>query len=233
LKSVKPLYCLFICLLLCTFSGFGKEPAKDTTHPAPLRIDKETEKEAFSDDAYDSGKRRDRSEDIGLFQRFLQKLFGEFDSTTWKVISNVIYYGLIILFILGVVFMIIRMSGGKLFRGQSSQASVFTDIHEDIESIDVDALIREAIEKGNYRLAYRYSYLKSLQLMNNLRLIDWKPYKTNYEYYLEFKQQPAGTLFKELYTGFEYVWYGDAPLSKEVFEKYREEFNNFNRQLNV
>jgi hypothetical protein len=233
LRSYKLIYCLLVCLLLCVSPSFGKTPANDTTRSAPLRIDKETEQDVFSNDAYKAGSRADRSENIGFLNWLLGKLFGKLDPKTLDVIGAIIYYGLIALFIVGVVYVIIKMSGGKLFRGQSTKASVFMDISEDIGSVDVDALIRDAIEAEDYRLAFRYSYLKSLQLMNTLQLIDWKPYKTNYEYYLEFKQLSARPLFKDLYTGFEYVWYGDAPLSKEIFEKYGTEFNDFNRQLNV
>jgi hypothetical protein len=31
--------------------------------------------------------------------------------------------------------------------------------------------------------------------------------------------------------GFEYMWYGDGHITKEVFEDYKKEFDKFNQQL--
>jgi hypothetical protein len=211
----------------------GNTPAKDTLAPAALKIDKATEQEVFSDDAYKTTDSVDKSEKEGFWDWLIRKLFGDVSDRNVERFWNIFLLLLGVLFIAGIVFIVIKMNGGKIFRGESSKTSVFTDIGENIDSIDVDALVKEAIDKGDYRLAFRYSYLKSLQLMNNKELIDWKPYKTNYEYYIEFKKQSSKSLFRDLYTGFEYVWYGDAVLTRDTFEKYRTEFNNFNQQLGV
>ncbi len=147
--------------------------------------------------------------------------------TFWFILEMI----LVALFIAGLVWLILRMKGGKLFKGESAKTSLFTDITEEISTIDIDKLINEAVSKGDFKTAFRYCYLRSLQLMNDKKLIDWKPFKTNYDYYSEFKSERTKPLFKQLYLGFEYMWYGDGHITKEVFEDYKKEFDKFNQQL--
>ncbi len=208
---------------------------QDTIKPMPLRIDKQTEQTVFSDKDYvytqESGK------SSGFFQELrdwlVKKIFGNLSIESINSFWSIVTYTLAALFIAGLIFLILKMKGVRLFKGESAKTSVFTDITEDIESINIDELIQKAIDKDDFRVAFRYSFLKSLQLMNNKKCIDWKPFKTNYEYYNEFNVQKIKPQFKDLYTGFEYVWYGDAPINKEIFDKYHKEFNEFNRQLSV
>ena len=208
---------------------------QDTVKPMPLRIAKQTEQEIFSDKDYVYS--REAGKSSGFFQDIIdwliKKIFGNLSPESVNSFWNIIMLILAALFIAGLIYLILKMKGGKLFKGESARTSVFTDIAEDIQSINIDDLIQKAIDQKDFRIAFRYSFLKSLQLMNNKKFIDWKPYKTNREYYTEFNVEKVKPLFKDLYTGFEYVWYGEAPINKEIFDRYHSEFNDFNRQLSV
>jgi len=208
---------------------------QDTLKPLPLRVAKQTEQEIFSDKDYVYTQTAEKGK--GFFQELIdwliQKIFGNLSADSVDSFWTIVTYILAAIFIVGLVFLFLKMKGGRLFKGESARTSVFTDIVEDIQSIDIDALIQKAMDQKDFRVAFRYSFLKSLQLMNNKKFIDWKPYKTNHEYYNEFDVEKIKPLFKDLYTGFEYVWYGDAPINKEIFDKYHTEFDEFNRQLSV
>ncbi len=201
----------------------------------PLKVAKQTEQEVFSDKDYVYTQAAEKGS--GFFQELIKwlvkKIFGELTTENVDSFWSVVSYILAALFIAGLIFLILKMNGGRLFKGESARTSVFTDITEDIQSIDIDGLIQDATRKNDFRLAFRYSFLKSLQLMNNKKFIDWKSHKTNYEYYKEFNIEKLKPLFKDLYIGFEYVWYGDAPINKETFDKYHTEFDEFNKQLSV
>lgn len=227
-------YILFVLVLgFTSHLPCAAQPLKfDTVNPKQLSIDPSIEKEIFSDDAYeykDVKVQTDKGE--SFWEWLMKKLFGNADPDNISTFFNVIKIILIILFIFGVVWIVLKMNGGKLFKGESAKTSVFTDISEEISTIDIDKLINDSITKNDFKAAFRYTYLKSLQLMNDKKLIDWKPYKTNYEYYDEFKSEKNKPLFKTLYLGFEYVWYGDGTINKQVFEQYKTEFNQFNQQL--
>lgn len=232
---MKKLY--FILFLISSFAFSEKFYAApktvmlDSLTPAKLKIDPSIEKEIFSDEAYQYKDVKAQEEKESFLNWLIKKLFGDASDESVETFWFVLEMILIGLFIAGLVWIILRMQGGKLFKGESAKASVFTDITEEISTIDIDKLINEAVVKSDFKTAFRYCYLRSLQLMNDKKLIDWKPFKTNYDYYTEFKSERTKPLFKELYSGFEYMWYGDGHISKEVFENYRKEFDKFNQQL--
>jgi hypothetical protein len=205
--------------------------AKDSLAPAKLKIDASIEKEIFSDEAYQYKDVKAQGEKESFLTWLLKKLFGDASPESVETFWFIIEIILVALFIAGLVWLILRMNGGKLFKGESAKTSVFTDITEEISTIDIDKLINEAVSKGDFKTAFRYCYLRSLQLMNDKKLIDWKPFKTNYDYYSEFKSDRTKPQFKQLYLGFEYMWYGDGHITKEVFEDYKKEFDKFNQQL--
>lgn len=213
----------------------GSVIKRDTLSPLPLKIDKETEESIFSDKDYVYTKEVKKSS--GFFSEFfdwlIRKIFGDLSPESVNGFWRILSYILAALFIAGLIFIFVRMKGGRLFKGDSARTPVFADILEDIKEIDTADLIQKAKNKGDYRLAFRYSFLRTLQLMNDKKYIDWKTHKTNREYYNEFAIDTIKPLFKELYLGFEYVWYGDSPINSEVFEQYSLEFNEFNRQISV
>jgi len=206
---------------------------KDSIQPSKLIIDPSIEKEIFSDTDYEYKDVKIEAEKESFFSWLIKNLFGTVNEKNIDTFWNVVKIILIIFFIFGIVWIALKMNGGKLFKGESAKASVFTDIQEEISTIDIDKLINEAIIKSDFKTAFRYCYLRSLQLMNDKNLIEWKPFKTNYDYYSEFKSEKTKSSFKQLYLGFEYMWYGDGHITKEVFEEYRNEFDKFNQQLSA
>jgi len=234
LKQISYILFLLFSFTFCerTFAA-PKILAKDSITPTKLKIDPSIEKEIFSDEAYQYKDVKAQGEKESFLTWLLKKLFGDASPESVETFWFIIEIILVALFIAGLVWLILRMNGGKLFKGESAKTSVFTDITEEISTIDIDKLINEAVSKGDFKTAFRYCYLRSLQLMNDKKLIDWKPFKTNYDYYSEFKSDRTKPQFKQLYLGFEYMWYGDGHITKEVFEDYRKEFDKFNQQISV
>lgn len=90
---------------------------------------------------------------------------------------------------------------------------------EDIHEIDFDTEIAKATDAGDYRLAIRLMYLKTLRLLSDDKLIDWQIYKTPSEYLYEIKKIVLKKPFKELTNKFLQVRYGNYDVSEELFEK--------------
>ncbi|MFD1144050.1 DUF4129 domain-containing protein [Larkinella insperata] len=110
-----------------------------------------------------------------------------------------------------------------------SVAFPYEAVTENIHEIDFEQQIDAAIQQRNYRLAVRLLYLQTLKHLSNRNLIDWKPDKTNRSYVYELAQSPLQPDFETLTTQFEYIWYGDFPITEERFKPLQESFVRFNR----
>lgn len=111
----------------------------------------------------------------------------------------------------------------KFFVGENV-SSIFTknaksiiDINlseEHIENIDLDALIKSALEKKDYRLAIRYQYLKALKTLSQKDIIDWHYEKTNLDYQREIVTPKVKSLFTEVSYLYDYIWYGEQEIDE-------------------
>ena len=123
----------------------------------------------------------------------------------------------------------------RLFLSNSSffsrnRKNVSADIEVTTENNnDPDALLRNAIKNGNYRLAIRYLYLQALQRLSERRFIEINANKTNYEYVNEVRKHKFANEFASLTLQYEYVWYGEYPVDKRLFEQIQEGFTQFNK----
>jgi len=112
-------------------------------------------------------------------------------------------------------------------RNISSDVSI--EAEEDIS--DPDALLRNAIKAGNYRLAVRYLYLQVLDKLAERKIIEINSNKTNYEYVLEVRKHKFANEFASLTLKYEYVWYGEYPVDEKLFEQIQSSFIQFNKKL--
>ena len=86
-----------------------------------------------------------------------------------------------------------------------------------------DAL-QSYIQHGRLREATRVMYLMVLQSFDKQKLIKWKPGKTNFDYYYELPHANLKQEFKKLVLTYEYVWYGEFPLTHEQFADVQKQF---------
>lgn len=91
---------------------------------------------------------------------------------------------------------------------------------------DYDALLHQSYKLQDYRMATRYLFLKTLQRLNHQSLIAFAADKTNSKYVHEI---PAGNRkeFAAIVMNYEYVWYGNIKISKELFDKIEVKFSAF------
>lgn len=99
----------------------------------------------------------------------------------------------------------------------------YETLAENIHELDFAEQLRLAEEAGNRRLAVRLGYLALLKQLSDRDLIAWQPDKTNRTYVGELaSQRPAlRPPFAELTRQFEYVWYGELPLSPAQYAEVR------------
>lgn len=94
---------------------------------------------------------------------------------------------------------------------------------------DPDAAIQKAVAAGNYRLAVRYLYLQTLRNLADKKFIERGTEKTNYQYVNEVRKHSFANEFASLTLTYEYIWYGEYPVDKNLFEQIHSSFKNFSR----
>ena len=162
---------------------------------------------------------------IFTIQRWLSKLFQfESVSVTW----NIFYYCFLIAVFLIIVKVLFNMDFRAMFYKKTEVNKLqYETVIEDINELDYNAAIQEAIQQKNYRKAIRLYYLKSLKFLSDKDIIQWQKDKTNSDYRMEVAQSVYATDFNEITRLFDFVWYGEFPIDKTLFERTEDKFQQF------
>ena len=147
--------------------------------------------------------------------------------------ESIFFYVICIALIVVLVFVIIRMNVIGIFsRGNAKDRNGLdiSEFVEDINSIDFDKMIDEALSSVMYRRAVRLYYLKSLKQLSDKEHIVWEINKTNRDYLYELRSASLRIGFEEITYMYEYVWYGNIEIDAEKFSKVRSTFHQFYNQ---
>lgn len=91
---------------------------------------------------------------------------------------------------------------------------------------DYNALLHQAYKLQDFRLGTRYLFLKTLQRLNEQSLIEYAADKTNSKYVYEISADKRND-FAAIVMNYEYVWYGNVNISKEIFDRIEPKFAAF------
>lgn len=169
---------------------------------------------------------------INLLQKILRGFFGWMRDVfgldldiNYELLEFLIYgiFALVILYL--IIRLLINKNISSVFRTEEKQIEGFTFTEESITQINFDALISNAINEKNYRLATRYLYLKALKSLAERNIIKWHFDKTNLEYQNEIKDHHLKNVFKKASYLYDYVWYGEFPITETTFNENKAEFN--------
>jgi len=153
----------------------------------------------------------------------------------WDIFWRAIKVSLLALGVAALIFFIFKAQGINLlgiFRKKATGAAIpYSEFFEDINVINFDQEIENAVAKANYRFAVRLLYLKCLKHLSNAELIDWQIDKTNNAYISELKNKQQQDAFRMLTLQFEYVWYGEFLIDQKAFKTIDSSFRDFNRQV--
>ena len=138
------------------------------------------------------------------------------------------FYLLVILAVIWIIYRLVVVNSLFVFNSRKKDHA-----HDLEDEIALEGNIREridaAVRNGDYRLATRLLYIDTLQWLDQLQLIRYKADSTNQEYVQQMDRTPRGRAFRQLTRVFDYVWYGQFPVSREKFEVIRENFKSFNK----
>ena len=144
-------------------------------------------------------------------------------------------YIVIIAAVLFFVFIIIKYTvsspaNPRLVAGDEQNANTV----ENIEELEVDKLLRQARENGDFRLMIRIQYLALLKTLHLKGLIKWERDKTNREYTMElFSKEVLYHEFRKLTLAYETVWYGEHKIDSGACELIMSGFKDIQQQLST
>lgn len=98
---------------------------------------------------------------------------------------------------------------------------------ENIEEMDIEALLRTSIQEKKYRLATRYYYLFVLKKLSDGQLITYNKEKTNAAYLFEIKDTAIRSHFSYLLYIYNYVWYGEFAVDEIKFQTIENKYKSF------
>ena len=147
-------------------------------------------------------------------------------------ILGLILWTFVICFVGFILYQLFLSDGG--FRRRSKKVKdIIAEAAEEIitNESDFDALIRQALQNANYRQAIRYQYLRTLHLLADKNLVSLAPDKTNFNYVSEISNPDNRQAFAALTLNYEYVWYGEFDIDKNIYEKIETNFRQLNQKI--
>ncbi len=162
----------------------------------------------------------------------VQRLYNFFSQRRYSPYRTFLSYLLIIL-TLALVIRILSKSGiGGVFRAKSPRApNQFNAETEEVDQLNLQKLIDDAIARKQYRLAVRFFYLKMLRQLSENQLIVFQTDKTNRDYLNEIESPELRDEFRDITRLFEYIWYGEFPIDEPLFHLASEKIQRFQNQI--
>jgi hypothetical protein len=154
---------------------------------------------------------------------FLRKLIDVLGSPAMRIV----WYIVLALIILFIIYQVAVVNNFFVLRRPKKKTAAEEVDGEELTRDNIDAKIDEAISAGQYRLAIRYLYLKTLVVLNDKSLIRLHAKSTNNDYLNQMRQSPAFSEFASLTRIYEYVWYGEFVPGRQQFEKIHNNFHQF------
>jgi len=174
-----------------------------------------------------------------LVKRFLNWFFNWIDRSfginlppyTIKLLEWLIYI------LMGgvIIYLFVRFFSGEKFSAVfTKKATSILDINlseDHIENVDLDALIKSALDEKDYRLAVRYQYLRILKILSQKGIIDWHYDKTNSDYQREIETANVKSGFKDVSYLYDYIWYGEQAIDEHNYETVEARFSTLQNSI--
>jgi hypothetical protein len=138
-----------------------------------------------------------------------------------------VMYSFLAAVILFVLYQVMVVNNFFIFSRRARTKKTEESPEEELNPENIEQKLNTAIAAGDYRLAIRYLYLKTLYLLDEKKLISLQARSTNRDYLLQMQQQTAGREFRNLTQVYEYVWYGEYVPSENQYGIIETNFKRF------
>jgi hypothetical protein len=237
-----PLFFALLTIMLCSLTAKGavekKAQAKIQTDTSKIEV------KTFNNQALIRYSRQKDFNYTGqatgqpsLWQRIWNWFWSKFD----RLFSRVPYSGTVLTYVLlglcvgFLVYIIAKYSGASpdwIWAGDTKKVNLpYKESVENIHELNFDVEIEKALSTNNYRMAVRLLYLMCLKQLSDTNLIKWEIDKTNSAYINELEDPKQKQTFALLTHQFEYAWYGNFTIDRQVFNNVNQLFQNFKSLL--
>ncbi|HLT74829.1 MAG TPA: hypothetical protein VKZ68_07075 [Ohtaekwangia sp.] len=149
--------------------------------------------------------------------RLLNGIFDTAENTSW---GRLFLYLLGLAAIVVIVMLIMKVDAFKVFYSGDGASTIKANVFdENIHEIDFDREIQNAVQAGDYRRGIRLIFLYALKILSDKQHIVWEQGKTNHDYVVEIKEGQMRQWLHHLSYYFDYAWYGNFTVSRELFDK--------------
>ena len=164
--------------------------------------------------------------------RMLKLLFGwdkEHKISNATDIAFKVISGMVILIVLYVIVRVMMKHQGKWFfqRKNESIDLDINDLEELIQYANFEKMIAESESKGDTRQSIRLYYLWLLRTLNEKKIINWNPQKTNADYMYEIKSDEIKEKFTYLSYLYNYIWYGEFSITDADYVNAKKAFLSY------
>lgn len=164
-------------------------------------------------------------ENTGVMKRvsFFQRLLS-------SGLMEIVYWAIALAFV-GLILYRLFLSKGIFIR--KTKSFPFIDLPGNNiqgQAIDYESLIHQSCKLGDYRVAIRYLYLRTLAKLAERELLQLSPEKTNVQYVKEIGRDKQDE-FASLALTYEYVWYGHFPVTQSEFTGMEKKYQAFFKKL--
>ncbi|MFY7652207.1 MAG: hypothetical protein ACOVQE_05870 [Chitinophagaceae bacterium] len=128
------------------------------------------------------------------------------------------------------VYKLIYSSKQSVFSKKDNSVQ-FTIGEEAIAQFNFSAAIQKAETAELWEEAFRLNYLAILKLLNEKQLITLSKNKTNNHYLTEMNRHEEYAVFLQITRNFEWIWYGNKPLTNEVYFQYKQLVQQFQQSV--
>jgi hypothetical protein len=150
-----------------------------------------------------------------ISKQFAKLLDLDSEGTAWEIFQ----YILIAFAVIAIIFGLYKSELKGLFFSNPKNRVKSSEVIEDIHSINFEELIEAAIKNKNYRYAIRLNYLRTLKILSDKEIINWKIDKTNRDYFSEIKQSTLKIKFENITLDFESIWYGGIEVNQNDYNE--------------
>jgi len=171
-----------------------------------------------------------------LFDRFMKWLSRKLASlvntsitTNW---GRVIIWIVALAVIAAIILAVLKVDAFNMFfLGRGANAINHNVFEENIHEMNFEKLIQEAIDQNDYRRGVRLVFLYALKLLADRQLIHWEQGKTNHDYVAELNAGELRNGLSDLSFYFDYAWYGNFTINRELFTKVNDTFTHWKTKL--
>lgn len=144
-------------------------------------------------------------------------------SKVMNYVKLVFYSGFVILAIYIIVTLVLKKQFTWLFKKAARKNKMVYDSElEDLNELKFEQLINKALKNSNYRMAVRYYFLWTLNLLDTNQIIQYHPEKTNKDYLNELEETELNKLFQKVSKNYIYIWYGEFEITEDEFQLARD-----------